>query len=58
MGEIAESMIEGGMCEQCGHIFDDECGYARLCEACSSEDKPATPTKQKRRRMKKSWGKK
>ena len=36
MGEIAEMMLDGAMCEQCGEFIDDgeECGYPRLCAGC------------------------
>lgn len=42
MGEIADMMIEGDMCSQCGHIFADEGpGYPRLCAPCGRESRPA-----------------
>lgn len=35
MGEVAEMMIEGLLCEQCGEFLDgDEAGYARKCDGC------------------------
>lgn len=37
MGEIADMMIEGAMCETCGEFLGDEVGYPRQCYACSSE---------------------
>lgn len=46
MGDIADMIVEGQMCETCGHIFDEECGYPRQCKACAGpsyddEDDPA-----------------
>jgi len=35
MGDIADMMINGLMCETCGMFFDDECGYPRSC--CDKE---------------------
>ena len=36
MGEIAEAMIDGLFCEQCGELIDGESvGYPRSCDQCS-----------------------
>jgi len=41
MGEIAEAMLEGAMCEACGEWFEDYLageeppGHPRRCAACS-----------------------
>jgi len=37
MGEIADSMIEGEMCEQCGEYMGGGAGFPRLCGACERE---------------------
>ncbi|WP_193437413.1 hypothetical protein [Sporolactobacillus pectinivorans] len=35
MGEAAEMILEGILCEQCGCLIDgEETGYPRLCEDC------------------------
>jgi hypothetical protein len=35
MGEIAEMILEGILCQVCGEYIDDEpCGYPRTCEEC------------------------
>lgn len=39
MGEIAEMMLDGTMCQVCGEFMGDECGYPRTCGACSFHDK-------------------
>lgn len=50
MGEIAELMLSGFYCEQCGcMIGGDEPGYPRLCEDCEKE---SHPRKHKKRRKK------
>ena len=40
MGEIADMMINGRMCEQCRVFMDDgqEPGYPRLCPACEKDN--------------------
>lgn len=37
MGDIAEMMLSGIMCERCGEWMDDfqEPGYPRYCHGCS-----------------------
>jgi len=38
MGEIAEMMLDGTLCEWCGvYIEGDAPGYPRLCRDCASE---------------------
>ncbi len=46
MGEIADMMINGLMCQCCGVFMDDmeEPGYARYCAACQ----PPSKSQQKR----------
>ena len=34
MGEIADAMIYGACCSQCGTYFEREHGYAVLCPGC------------------------
>lgn len=42
MGEIAEMILDGWICEQCIGLVDGaETGYTRLCEGCSAEDEEA-----------------
>ncbi len=39
MGEIAEDMIAGYLCQHCGQEIDgDEPGYPRNCTACESDN--------------------
>lgn len=38
MGEIAEMMLEGLLCQCCGSLIDmEEPGYPRSCEDCVAE---------------------
>ena len=38
MGEIAEMVIEGILCEGCGVLIDGEqTGYPRQCDYCDQE---------------------
>lgn len=43
MGEIAEMMVNGLLCQSCGVLMDDheEPGYPRSCAACQHEDRVA-----------------
>lgn len=37
MGEVAEMMLDGTLCEQCGTFIGPPVGYPRLCEDCDTE---------------------
>lgn len=42
MGEIADMMLDGTLCEWCGVLVDEgnlAPGYPRLCAECASEAK-------------------
>ena len=34
MGELADEVLEGEMCQYCGQVFIDSCGHPRTCQAC------------------------
>ena len=34
MGEMADDMIEGACCSQCGVYFEEENGFPALCKSC------------------------
>lgn len=34
MGEIADLMLEGAMCQWCGEFLDGEGGYPTVCAGC------------------------
>ena len=38
MGEIADMMLDGTLCEQCGEFIDDDGGFPRLCASCEAEN--------------------
>lgn len=39
MGDIADMMLEGILCEQCGVYIDDRPpGHPRLCRACARDE--------------------
>jgi hypothetical protein len=60
MGEIAEMMLCGILCEGCGVYLGDDVGYPRRCGSCKFSDTPPPPPerpsqirrKHKRRRRK------
>jgi NMD protein affecting ribosome stability and mRNA decay len=45
MGDIADDMIEGACCSQCGIYFEEDHGYPVLCEDCfvSDDGESGTP---------------
>lgn len=41
MGDIADGIINGFWCQECGCLVDgEEPGYPRYCEDCESTNKP------------------
>lgn len=38
MGEIAEMMLSGVLCQVCGVFLGEETGYPVTCEDCDSEE--------------------
>jgi hypothetical protein len=48
MGEIADMMIEGHMCETCGEVFDEAVGYPRQCKECRFQSRARTKVPEKR----------
>lgn len=39
MGEIAEMMLDGTLCQVCGSVIDgDTPGYPRYCEDCAKDE--------------------
>lgn len=40
MGEIAEMMLEGDLCEGCGEYLGDGDGFPRRCEGCERNVEP------------------
>lgn len=39
MGEIADSMINGEFCEECGCYIGEATGYPRKCSDCKPKKK-------------------
>lgn len=37
MGEIAEMMLDGTLCEGCAVYLDFACDYPRLCPECADD---------------------
>lgn len=37
MGEVADMMLEGQMCQGCGEVLGDGDGYPVLCDGCQQE---------------------
>ena len=40
MGEVAEMMLDGTLCQGCGVLIDDDIpGYPRSCRDCAKEER-------------------
>lgn len=39
MGEQADMMINGEVCEQCGQFLDEETGFPSLCRTCARQER-------------------
>lgn len=39
MGEIADMMLDGTLCEGCGTYMGNQVGYPRKCDSCSGHPK-------------------
>lgn len=37
MGEIAEMMLDGSLCEGCGEFMGEACDFPRLCHRCAQD---------------------
>ena len=38
MGDMADDIIDGIFCEQCGGYLGNAVGYPRICSSCSGDD--------------------
>jgi len=38
MGDIADMMLYGILCQQCGEFVGEECGYPKNCVSCGAEE--------------------
>lgn len=48
MGEIAEMILDGFLCDKCGGVVDDkETGYPRSCDDCKPKKKKKKKQSQK-----------
>lgn len=61
MGDIADMMLDGTLCERCGSVMEDLIvpgqkqlkkppGHPRLCDDCKEDDKPRPGAWKKKRR--------
>ena len=38
MGEIAEMMLDGTLCQWCGELIDDAMGFPTVCAGCQDSE--------------------
>lgn len=43
MGEVAEMILDGTLCQVCGEFMGDDCGYPRTCAGCLKAEKSDSP---------------
>lgn len=43
MGEIAEAMLNGELCQMCGVYMGDSCGHPRTCGDCLTDQRALPP---------------
>ena len=41
MGEIADLILDGALCQWCGEDMDEAAGYPVTCEACQKAESDA-----------------
>lgn len=49
MGEIAEMMLDGTLCEGCGEFIGEPCEFPRLCAGCAKDRVLAKPQRRLQR---------
>lgn len=42
MGDVADAMLDGDLCEQCGVYMENGAGYPQTCSACLRANVEAT----------------
>lgn len=59
MSDIADMMLDGTLCEQCGVYLGNAVGHTRLCRGCQRDARqqaqaqaPGAPAKRKHKRRK------
>ena len=50
MGEIADMMLDGTLCQVCGEYMGESAGYPVTCPACSGDTDQYTATKRQKER--------
>lgn len=43
MGEYADMMLDGTMCQGCGEYIGSDNGFPTFCKGCAREDRKANP---------------
>lgn len=57
MGEIADMMLEGAMCQWCGEFLENAAGFPTICRGCQGQhgvNAHGEPTKKRRKKKNRS----
>ena len=54
MGDVADAMLDGTLCQECGCYIGAECGYPLFCRNCGSVVGPGKESHRARRDMRRT----
>lgn len=55
MGDVADMMLEGMLCEGCGEFLGEGMGFPQYCASCAGEAEESEPRVDPRRKLRCPW---